>query len=341
MADPVIITGPIQIKRRAAGGAAGSPATLKSGELAWNNVDQTLYIGAGDNGSGVATSILAVGGYLKYVELGGAQTIAGIKTFSSSPLVPTPATNDDSLKAANTAWVRDIIEGFGAGDMSKATYDPNNDGKVTAAESADTAPWSGITGKPTEFPPAPFDAAKIAFGTIDPARLPVLPSSVQIASSGSIADLTAGQQADIGDGSIVTTTDGRRWVYTGSGSKTAETSYITLADITPLWSVIEGKPTTLAGYGITDAQPLDATLTALAGLATGADKVPLFTGTDVVSSFTVTAFSRTLLDDADAGTMRVTLGLGTMAVQNANAVAITGGTISGVTAEGIWDGGTF
>lgn len=96
------------------------------------------------------------------------------------------------------------------------------------------------------------DASAIATGTIDPARLPVLPSTVQIVSSGGIAALTAPQQAEIGDGSVVTTTDGRRWVYAGSGSKTAEASYIELADITPEWAVVANKPTTLAGYGITD-----------------------------------------------------------------------------------------
>ncbi|ADG70072.1 hypothetical protein Plim_4265 (plasmid) [Planctopirus limnophila DSM 3776] len=89
-----------------------------------------------------------------------------------------------------------------------------------------------------------LDAAKLT-GTIDPARLPVLPSSVQIVSSGGIADLTSPQQAEIGDGSIVTTTDGRRWVYTGSGSKTSEASYIELADLTPEWSVIANKPAIL------------------------------------------------------------------------------------------------
>jgi hypothetical protein len=36
--------------------------------------------------------------------------------------------------------------------------------------------------------------------------------------------------------------------------------------ITPDWSSISGTPTTLAGYGITNAQPLDPTLTALSGL---------------------------------------------------------------------------
>ena len=99
------------------------------------------------------------------------------------------------------------------------------------------------------------DASAIVSGTIDPARLPVLPSSVQIVAT-TIAGLTVGEQAQIGDGSIVTTADGRRWVYVGSGSKTDEASYIVLADVTPDWSAISNRPTTLAGYGISDAAPL-------------------------------------------------------------------------------------
>jgi len=41
----------------------------------------------------------------------------------------------------------------------------------------------------------------------------------------------------------------------------------TAVTVTPAFSSITGKPTTLTGYGITDAQPLDADLTAIAGLA--------------------------------------------------------------------------
>lgn len=48
----------VQIKRRVTG-LAGAPSALKSGELAYNNVDKRLYIGAGDNGSGGATSVVA------------------------------------------------------------------------------------------------------------------------------------------------------------------------------------------------------------------------------------------------------------------------------------------
>jgi hypothetical protein len=97
------------------------------------------------------------------------------------------------------------------------------------------------------------------------------------------------------------------------------------------------NPTTLAGYGITDAQPLDATLTALAGLTTVADRLPYATGADAFALATFTAFGRSLVDDADAAAGRTTLGLGTLATQAANNVSITGGTIDSVTI----DGGTF
>jgi len=54
----------LKIKRRASSGNAGAPAALKSGELAFNEVstDKLLYYGYGDDGSGNATSVVAIGG---------------------------------------------------------------------------------------------------------------------------------------------------------------------------------------------------------------------------------------------------------------------------------------
>ena len=97
------------------------------------------------------------------------------------------------------------------------------------------------------------------------------------------------------------------------------------------------NPTTLSGYGITDAQPLDATLTALAGVTVAADQLIYATGADAFTVSGLTAFGRSLIDDADAAAGRTTLGLGTISTQDANNVAITGGTIDNV----VLDGGTF
>ncbi|MEG3483928.1 tail fiber protein [Escherichia coli] len=57
-------------------------------------------------------------------------------------------------------------------------------------------------------------------------------------------------------------------------------------------------------------QPADATLTALAGLATAADKLPYFTGNDTASLTTLTNVGRNILDKASTQAVIHYLGLG-------------------------------
>lgn len=98
-----------------------------------------------------------------------------------------------------------------------------------------------------------------------------------------------------------------------------DTSYAPLAS--PVFTGNPTAPTQVAGSNnlrlattafvvtaLGSYQPLDAELTALAGLVSAADRVPYFTGSGTAALGTLTTFGRSLIDDADAAAGRSTLG---------------------------------
>lgn len=107
------MTNILRIKRRSGSGSTGAPASLKNAELAFNEADNILYYGYGDDGSGNANTIPAIGGVGAFVSLTTNQTVAGNKTFSGTILVPTPTANahaatklyvDQAMSAVATAF---------------------------------------------------------------------------------------------------------------------------------------------------------------------------------------------------------------------------------------------
>jgi hypothetical protein len=86
-----------------------------------------------------------------------------------------------------------------------------------------------------------------------------------------------------------------------------------------------------AGHSHPTYQPIDATLTAMAGVTTTADLILYFTGIDTAQGTTLTAWARTLLDDANVNDAHGTLGLGNIATINT-----TGSTDNFLRADGTW-----
>lgn len=89
----------IRIKRRAAGGASGAPASLENAELAFNEQDDTLYYGKGTGGAGgTATSVIAIGGPGTFAPLAS-------PALTGTPVAPTAAADTNTTQVATTAFV--------------------------------------------------------------------------------------------------------------------------------------------------------------------------------------------------------------------------------------------
>ncbi|MGT4030270.1 phage tail-collar fiber domain-containing protein, partial [Escherichia coli] len=178
----------------------------------------------------------------------------------------------------------------------KAAYDLAA-GKASASH---THPWNQITDVPA--------ASLTVKGTVQLSSATNSTSETQAATPKAVKaayDLAAGKApvshthpwSQITDVPAASLTVKGTVQLSSATNSTLETQAATPKAVKAVYDLANGK------------QPADATLTALAGLATAADKLPYFTGNDTASLTTLTNVGRNILDKASTQAVIQYLGL--------------------------------
>jgi len=89
-----------------------------------------------------------------------------------------------------------------------------------------------------------------------------------------------------------------------------------------------------------DVQAYSSTLSGLTIVTTGADEMLYTTSSGVFAVSPISSIGRAIISGSTASTVRTTLGLGNMSIQEPGSVTISGGTIVGITDIAVADGGT-
>ena len=95
-----------------------------------------------------------------------------------------------------------------------------------------------------------------------------------------------------------------------------QTIFDVVNNITPFAKTLLDDANASTARATLGAQASDATLTALAGVTTAANKLIYATAPDVFTTTSITPFARTLIDDVDAAAMRTTLGIDELPVRS-------------------------
>ena len=307
----------------------------------WYNDSQWVIYGDGDNGftityasatsftvSGVdVTSIYHVGRRVKAIATtpGTIYGTISASTFSTNTTVTVVWDSGSLANEAVTIYLAILSK---TGDSIPESVITN--AKVAAAAAIDATKIGGGAVSNTEF--SYLDGVTSAIQTqIDSKQATITGAATTVVTS----DLTASRAAisnSSGKIAVSTVTD-TELGYVSGVTSAIQTQLGTKLTASNNLSDVSSTSTARTNLGLaigTNVQAYDAELAAIAGLTSAADKGIQFTGSGTAAVFDLTTAGKALLDDVDVSAQRTTLGLGTIATQNANNVTLTGGTITGL-----------
>jgi len=307
----------------------------------WYNDSQWVIYGDGDNGFTIAyasatsftvsgvdvTSIYHIGRRVKAIATTPG-TIFGTISASTFSTNTTVTVVWDSGSLANEAVEIYLAILSKTGDSIPESVITN--AKVATGAAIDAAKIGGGAVSNLEF--SYLDGVTSAIQTqINSKQATITGAATTIVSS----DLTASRAAisnSSGKIAVSTVTD-TELGYVSGVTSAIQTQLGTKLTASNNLSDVSSTSTARTNLGLaigTNVQAYDAELAAIAGLTSAADKGIQFTGSGTAAVFDLTTAGKALLDDVDASAQRTTLGLGTIATQNANSVTLTGGTITGL-----------
>jgi len=287
----------IRIKRRAAGGSAGSPASLYNGEMAVNEVGGSTgwigYYGYGDAGSGVASSVVSAFGPGVTGYLSNTQTWSGTTNTFTSSIVLTGTVSGTGI---STYVLGKRLDEF-AVPTSNVSMNSN---KITNLSD----------------PTSAQDAATKAY--VDAARSGLdVKASVRVATTANIT-LSGTQTIDAiaviaGDRVLVKnqTTGSQNGIYdvaAGSWTRSADSDTSTEFNSGAFTFVEEGTTNAGKGYVLTTANPITLGTTSLA--------FTMFSSSGAITAGTALSFSGTTLNVGIDNTSIGTDGSGNLTIKS-------------------------
>ena len=327
----------IQIKR-----GTGAPGSLNNGELAVDVGNQILYVGNSTNGvielarntvdgldlvgGGNTVTISAPGNVEAYT------LVLPVNDGATDQVLTTDGSGNLSWAAGGevfitgtpsdgqvTVWTSGTnIEGDAA-----LTFDTSTDTLSIGATNDGTLSIGGVTvinnGGAGAVELGGIDSLDATTEATIEAAIDTLGNLTSASSLATVGTVTSGTwSANYGDALIQDLAD-------ISGTSTGADEVIVSTGIGTF--ALESGATLRTSLGLaigTDVQAYDAELAALAGLTSAADKLPYFTGSGTAAVADFTSFARSILDDADAATVRTTIDVDQAGTDNSTDVTLAG-----------------